>query len=70
MTPIVHIHHFIALGPVTTATAVGISLKSRTASEKSASGVHSTVICRVTKVSINTAGKSTSNICTASHFAR
>ncbi|MFH4276358.1 hypothetical protein WAJ11_22340, partial [Acinetobacter baumannii] len=34
MTPIVHIHHFIALGPVATATAVGISLKSRTVSEK------------------------------------
>ncbi|AFQ67467.1 hypothetical protein A79E_4238 [Klebsiella pneumoniae subsp. pneumoniae 1084] len=38
--------------------------------KKSASSVHSTVICRVTKVSINTAEKSTSNICTASHFAR
>ena len=58
------------LGPVATATAVGIWRKTRTASEKSASSVHSTVICRVTKVSINTAEKSTSNICTASHFAR
>ncbi|WP_207220455.1 hypothetical protein, partial [Klebsiella pneumoniae] len=70
VAPIVHIHHFIALGPVATATAVGIWRKTRTASEKSASSVHSTVICRVTKVSINTAEKSTSNICTASHFAR
>ncbi|MER1346035.1 hypothetical protein KJR81_05315 [Klebsiella pneumoniae] len=34
MAPIVHIHHFIALGPVATATTVGIWRKTRTASEK------------------------------------
>lgn len=69
MTPIVHTLYFILWLAARTATRVRNRIKTRHLSEKTEHSAQFRRFKRITEVSIKTAGKSTLNICTTSHFA-
>ncbi len=69
MTPIVHTLYFILRLKTRTAMRVRNRIKTRLISAKTEHGAQFRRFERITEVSIKTAGKSTLNICTASHFA-